>query len=51
MENLQGELLVMKTMGIRSNFTELGRIYNINYRQGYIIKECLRYSIISIVNT
>lgn len=32
MVNLQGELLVMKTMGIRPNFTELGRTYNMDYR-------------------
>ena len=32
MVNLQGELLVMKTMGIKPNFTELGRTYNLDYR-------------------
>ena len=28
MVNIQGELLVMKTIGIRPNFAELGRISN-----------------------
>jgi transposase len=32
MENLRGDLLVMKTLNIKPNFSELARTYNLDYR-------------------
>ena len=32
MANLEGDLLVMKTLNIKPNFSELARIYDMDYR-------------------